>query len=156
MPGVARILAVAAVALVAAAAVPTGSAKLSLVFDRSSAKPGERVSLTFGEYFVSRENVVHVYLVRASILGRVIRPALGGGVERLGPPPRLRGVVKVGTTRSGAPGLLFRVPRVPAGRYAAVIWCSTCASRYLLASFPGSVPDDAAVRPTRSLLRILR
>lgn len=138
------------------AVAPAASAKLKLEFDRPAARAGDQVLLTFGEYFVRPDHVVHVYFVRASILGRVVRPAAGGGTERPGPPPRLRGVVKIGTTRSGSAGLRFRVPRVAPGRYAAVVWCSTCTSSYLLAGLPGSVPDDASVRPTRSLLRILR
>lgn len=145
-----------AVALVAATLAPAAQAKLSLTFDRASARPGERVTLSFGSYFTSSDRIVHVYLVRAPILGNVIRPSLGGGVRRLGPPPRLAGVVKVGRTTSGRSTFSFRVPLVRAGRYAAVIWCSTCAQPYLLAAFQGGIPDDAYVRPTRALLRIVR
>ncbi len=97
---------------------------------------------------------MHVYLVYAPILGNVIRPASGGGLPRLGPPPALVGVHKVGRTLSGKPGIGFRVPSVRAGRYAAVIWCSTCQHPHLLASFQGGIPDDAYVRPTRTLLRV--
>jgi hypothetical protein len=129
-------------------------AKLALEFDRSTARPGERVHLTFGQYFTTRNHVVHVYLLRASILGRVIRPELGGGASRLGPPPRLAGVVKLGRTSSAKPGFTFRVPRVRPGRYAAAIWCSTCPYPYVLSSFPGSVPEDAYVRAGRLLLRV--
>ena len=123
------------ITLVALALPVTAYAKLSLQFDRTSARPGDRVYLTFGEYFTSTRNVVHVYLVHAPILGDVIRPTAGGGIRRLGPPPRLPGVHRVGRTFSGKPGLTFRVPRVRAGRYAAVIWCSTCQYPYLLANF---------------------
>jgi hypothetical protein len=140
----------------ALAFVPAASAKLSLHFDRATARPGERVQLTFGQYFTTPDHVIHVYLVRASILGRVIRPAQGGGGSRLGPPPRLSGVVKVGRTSSAKPGFAFRVPGVRPGRYAAAIWCSTCPYPYVLASFPGSVPDDAYVRAGRTLLRVVR
>ena len=145
-----------AVALVAAALPPAAHAKLSLTFDRGSARPGDRVTLSFGSYFASSDRTVHVYLVRASILGDVIRPAAGGGVNRAGPPPRRAGVTKVGLTRSGTGKLAFRVPAVAAGRYAAVIWCSTCRDRSLLAVFQGGIPDDAVVRPTRALLRVVR
>lgn len=142
--------------LVSFALAPAASAKLQLKFDRATARPGERVSLTFGDYFTSDKNVVHVYLVHAPILGNVIRPSQGGGIRRLGPPPRLRGVVKVGQITSGKPGLSFRVPKLRAGRYAAVIWCSTCPYPYLLASAQGGIPDDAYIRPDRTLLRLLK
>ncbi len=147
------------IALLALVLPVTAHAKLTLQFDRAAARPGERVYLTFGDYFTSTRNVVHVYLVHAPILGNVIRPAAGGGVRRLGPPPRLAGVHKVGRTLSGKPGIAFRIPtgrEVREGRYAAVIWCSTCRYTYLLASFQGGIPDDAYVRPTRTLLRVLR
>lgn len=140
--------------LVSFALAPVANAKLRLQFDRTTARPGERVSLAFGDYFTSGSNVVHVYLVHAPILGEVIRPAQGGGLRRLGPPPRRRGVVKVGKTTSARPGLRFRVPKLRAGRYAAVIWCSTCRYPYLLASFQGGIPDDAYIRADRTLLRV--
>ena len=149
-------LALVAAALAAALAPATAQAKLSLEFDRQTARPGDRVRLDFGEYFTSTRNVVHVYLVRAPIIGDVVRPALGGGASRLGPPARRAGVHEVGRTLSGRSGITFRVPRVPAGRYAAVIWCSTCGSRYLLAAHQGGIPDDAYVRPTRTLLTVVR
>ena len=147
---------VACAALLVLAFPAAADAKLALTFDRASARPGDHVYLRFGEYFTSTNNVVHVYLVHAPILGSVLRPAAGGGTARLGPPPRLAGVHKVGRTLSAEPGLAFRLPIVRAGRYAAVIWCSTCRYRYLLANFQGGIPDDAYVRPTRSLLKVLR
>ncbi len=152
LPGRAFLL----VVLVVLALPAPASAKLSLEFDRATARPGDRVYLRFGDYFTSAENVVNVYLVHAPILGDVITPTHGGGVRRLGPPPRLSGVYKVGRTLSGNPGLRFRLPNVRAGRYAAVIWCSTCQNRYLLANFQGGIPDDASVRDTRGLLRVVR
>ena len=149
----------ARLSMVVAAALlltPAASAKLALTFDRTTARPGDCVRLAFGEYFTSKRNAVHVYLVYAPILGNVIRPRVGGGVATLGPPPRLAGVHKVGQTLSGKPGLSFRVPSVRAGRYAAVIWCSTCQHPYLLANFEGGIPEDAYVRPTKTLLRVIR
>lgn len=142
-------------AVVAAALAPAADAKLDLRFDRASSRAGERAYLSFGEYFESRDNTVHVYLVRASIRGSVLHNDYGGGF-RLGPPPRRAGVLKVGRTLSGRPGLGFVVPRVRAGRYAALLWCSTCRYRQLLASFGQSVPDDAFVRAGRRLLRVVR
>ncbi len=151
-----QLLAVLAL-VVAASVVPTAAnAKLALSFDRASARPGERVYLSFGEYFTSTNNVVHVYIVHAPILGNVVRPAAGGGIRRLGPPPRLAGVHRVGQTLSGKAGLVFRLPKVSPGRYAAVIWCSTCQYPYLLANFQGGIPDDAYIRPTRTLLKVPR
>lgn len=150
-----RLVAVAAL-VVAVTLVPAAQAKLSLTFDRTSARPGERVVLTFGEYFTSRGKTVDVYLVRASTLGNVIRPRYGGGVARMGPPPRIVGVIKIGQTTSEREELAFRVPATRAGRYAAVVWCSACAQSSLLAAFQGGIPDSAYVRPTRALLRILR
>ena len=143
-------------ALVALLLPAAADAKLALTFDRTSARPGDRLYLTFGKYFTSKDNVVHVYIVHAPILGTVLRPAAGGGTVRLGPPPRRSGVHKVGRTVSGKPGLAFRVPAVRAGRYAAVIWCSTCRYKNLLASFDSGIPDDAFVRQTRSLLSVQR
>jgi hypothetical protein len=147
----ALVFALAAVLFPAAA-----HAKLTLEFDRAAARPGERVTLTFGSYFTSKRNVVHVYLVRAPLLGEVIRPARGGGVNRVGPPPRRVGVHEVGKTLSGRRGITFELPDVRAGRYAAVIWCSTCSTRYLLAAHQGGIPDDAHVRPSRTLLTVRR
>lgn len=137
-------------------AVPSASAKLALTFDRTTARPGDRVHLTYGDYFTSKRKPVRVYLVYAPILGNVVRPAAGGGVARLGPPPRISGVHEVGKTLSGEPGLTFRVPTVRAGRYAAVLWCATCRHPYLLANWQSGIPEDAYVRPTRALLRVLR
>jgi hypothetical protein len=142
---------------VATLAFPVAAeAKLDLTFNRTSASPGDRVALTFGRYFTSTQNVVHVYLVHAPILGDVIRPTMGGGVRRLGPPPRRVGVHEVGRTLSGKPGIVFRVPSVRAGRYAAVIWCSTCRYPYLLAAHQGGIPDDAYIRGTATLLTVTR
>lgn len=145
-----------AAVVVAVTLAPAAHAKLSLTFDRTSARPGDRVVLTFGEYFTSRGKTVQVYLVRASALGDVVRPALGGGVARTGPPPRIAGVVSLGRTTSDRERFAFRVPAVRAGRYAAVIWCSTCAQPSLLAAFQGGIPDGAHVRQTRALLRVVR
>lgn len=148
---------IALVALAAAAAFPgAADAKLTLEFDRVTARPGDRVTLTFGRYFTSERNVVRVYLVRAPLIGDVIRPARGGGVNRVGPPPQRVGVHEVGRTLSGRKGIAFTLPGLRAGRYAAVIWCSTCSSRYLLAAHQGGIPDDAYVRPTRTLLTVRR
>lgn len=147
----------ALVAVVAGlAAAPAAEAKLQLTFDRASAKPGQRVTLTFGRYFESENKVVRVYLVHAPVLGSVVRPAAGGGTVRFGPPPRIDGVHPVGQASSGSKGLTFRVPRVKPGRYAAVLWCATCRSPALLAVFQGGIPDDAAIRPTKALLRVKR
>ena len=147
---------VCAAALVALAIPATASAKLALTFDRTSARPGDRVHLAYGDYFTSKEKVVRVYLVYAPILGHVVRPRAGGGVARLGPPPRIAGVHKVGQTLSAKPGLTFRVPSVRAGRYAAVIWCAACQYPYLLANWQSGIPEDAYVRPTKTLLTVQR
>ena len=147
---------VCAVALVALAIPATASAKLALTFDRASARPGDRVHIAYGDYFTSKGKVVRVYLVYAPILGDVVRPKAGGGVARLGPPPRMAGVHKVGQTLSAKSGLTFRVPNVRAGRYAAVIWCAACQYPYLLANWQSGIPEDAYVRPTKTLLAVLR
>ena len=142
------------ITLVTLALPATAQAKLSLQFDRMSARPGESVYLTFGEYFTTTQNVVHVYLVHAPVLGDVLRTR--GGGPRFGPAPRRSGVYKVGRTLSQRPGFTFRVPKVRPARYAAVIWCSTCQYTCLLANFQGGIPDEAYIRPTRALLRVLR
>jgi hypothetical protein len=49
--------------------------------------------------------------------------------------------------------LTFRVPRVPAGRYAAVAWCLPCGGT-LIGSVPWSVPDGVEMRADGSLLTI--
>jgi hypothetical protein len=151
-----RTLAAAVVLLAGLGAAAEAEAKLVLEFDRATARPGDRVTLTFGDYFASTRNVVHVYLVHAPILGDVLRPSQGGGTVRPGPPARRPGVYAVARTTSGRSAVAFRVPPVRAGRYAAVVWCSTCRSRVLLAAHQGGIPDDAVVRPTRSLLRVRR
>jgi hypothetical protein len=135
---------------------PAASAKLALTFDRASARSGDRVHLAYGDYFTSKGKVVRVYLVYAPILGNVVRPKAGGGVARFGPPPRIAGVHKVGQTLSAKSGLTFRVPNVHAGRYAAVIWCAACKYPYLLANWQSGIPEDAYVRPTKTLLRVQR
>jgi hypothetical protein len=147
---------VCAVALVAFAIPATASAKLALTFDRASARSGDRVHLAYGDYFTSKGKVVRVYLVYAPILGNVVRPKAGGGVVRFGPPPRIAGVHKVGQTLSAKSGLTFRVPNVRAGRYAAVIWCAACKYPYLLANWQSGIPEDAYVRPTKTLLTVRR
>jgi hypothetical protein len=136
--------------------VPVASAKLALTFDRTTARAGDRVHLAYGDYFTSKRKLVRVYLVYAPILGKVVRPAAGGGVARFGPPPRLAGVHMVGETLSSKAGLTFRVPTVRAGRYAAVIWCAACQYPYLLANWQSGIPEDAYVRPTKTLLTVLR
>jgi hypothetical protein len=150
---VARLSLVVAVALLLA---PAASAKLALTFDRASARPGDRVHLAYGDYFTSKEKVVRVYLVYAPILGNVVRPKAGGGVARFGPPPRIAGVHEVGQTLSAKSGLTFRVPNVRAGRYAAVIWCAACHYPYLLANWQSGIPEEAYVRPTKTLLTVQR
>lgn len=67
------------IALVALALPATAYAKLSLHFDRTPAGPGDRVSLTFGEYFTSKRDVVHVYLVHAPTLAMSSDPQRGAG-----------------------------------------------------------------------------
>ena len=62
----------------------------------------------------------------------------------------------VGETLSSKAGLTFRVPTVRAGRYAAVIWCAACQYPYLLANWQSGIPEDAYVRPTKTLLTVLR
>ena len=143
-------------AVVALALPAVAQAKLTLTFDRSTTHPRYKVTLTFSDYFESKDKVVRVYLVYAPVIGRVVRPAAGSGIARFGPPPRLQGVYALGQTLSNRPGLTFRVPKVRAGRYAAVIWCAACRYPHLLAQFQSGIPEDAYVRPTRTLLRVTR
>ena len=145
----------AALTLMALLLAPTAEAKLTLHFNRATARSGDQVTLTFGVYFSKRCDKVHVYLVRASILNSVIETGVPRR-PRLGPPAARLGVIKVATALSGSRGATFQVPKIPIGRYVAVLWCSTCSTKYLLASFPGSVPEDAFVRPDRRMIRIVR
>jgi hypothetical protein len=139
------------VALAAGLVTVAAAAAVYPKFSRSEARVGELVTIAQPgglQWLGEDTRPIRIYLVRASVVGAVI----GTGLRRkVGPPPANR-VRYVGRwSRNGR--LTFRLPPLRPGRYAAVAWCRPCGGT-LIASFPGSVPDDAYVRRDGSLLTV--
>jgi hypothetical protein len=136
---------------VAAAVAESAAAAISPAFSRPRARVGEPLSVFQPgglSWFRGDGRPIRIYLVRASVVSRVIG---SDSTTKKGPPPS-RLATYIGTwSREGR--LTFRVPRVPAGRYAAVAWCQPCGGT-LVGSVPWSVPDGVEMRLDGSLLTI--
>jgi hypothetical protein len=140
-------------ALAALVGAPVADAKFTMRFDRGSARAGEMVSVRLLRHGDGR-GPWRLYLVRASFVSQALFPPYGAGYR--GRPPRDARVVAVARVRKGAAVTRFRTPRVPAGRYALLASCPSCAggSGVLDASVPFSIPDGTVVRADGSLLTI--
>src|SRR5919199_1248266 len=109
-----RLAAVAATFVLAGALASEASAAIALVFDTSSARPGQRVSAyqpgTMGLRPGERTGIT-VYLVPFALA-----PSFGPALLRERPRRAWLLGELVGDTR-GTGHVVFRVPRVPPGRY---------------------------------------
>jgi hypothetical protein len=151
-----RLLGLCALGRAIGVVTATGAAAaVSPRFDRASAHPGQPVTIYqpggLG-WLKGDARPIRAYLVPAAVAGRVaFRP---DGRPRLGP-PRSRSAVYVG--RMSIPGgrVRFRLPRLRAGRYAAVLWCGPCGGT-LAGSIPWDVPAGVVVPRRGLLLRVLR
>jgi hypothetical protein len=146
-------VALTAAGLGACAIVAGAQAAITPRFSQAAARPGAIVTVYQPHglgWLPRRRGPLRVYLVSARIAGSATQ--LPGGRPRHGPPPRT--AVYVG--RLSLPGgrLRFRVPGVPAGRYAAVVWCTPCGGTLLSSS--GDVRPEVEVPPDGTLLRVLR
>jgi hypothetical protein len=149
---------VVAAAVVALAASPAAFAKASLTFSRASAHIGQRATILVGRNYGPRPEsgrVYDVYLVRASRMGEVMY-ADGGAGPRRGPPPRRVDPALVGHMPTTGRSLTFRVPKVSAGRYAAVLFCPRCRDPELVGSVATGIPDGTPPPQPGSLLTIRR
>jgi hypothetical protein len=137
--------------VVGAAVAESALAAIGPSFSRPRVRVGEGLSVLQPggmSWFHGDGRPIRIYLVRASVVSRVIG---SDGTTKKGPPPA-RLATYIGTwSREGR--LTFRVPPVPAGRYAAVAWCLPCGGT-LIGSVPWSVPDGVEMRPDGSLLTI--
>ncbi|HEV7642026.1 MAG TPA: hypothetical protein VGO39_14260 [Gaiellaceae bacterium] len=132
-------------------AVPRGV----VPFDRASARVGQALSLGVGDVVTDRpiwsggERLrVDIYLLP---LARSPKwwPTYTGAGYAYGPPPQLRGAVRLGSVlRWEGEGQQLRVsvPSVPAGSYVLGYWC-----RQRNARWASALPN---LRPTRSIVRI--
>lgn len=126
-------LAAAAVIVVALASSRPVDAAVAPLFDRTHARPGDRVAVSAG--YVGTDATARrivLYLVPLGLAARFSPfPAFGPPTPAPGPPPTLRGVVRLGHPQRsndlGAGALAFRVPRAAHGRYTLGVWCGTCA-----------------------------
>jgi hypothetical protein len=120
--------ALAAVFLVALVTAATAVAKDGVVFDRTRAHVGDRVVLSSS--WNAHPNGLVAYFMPLSVAARWWHIPYAGGWEtpNNGPPPKVRGVIRLGPLHATgrAVRLEFRVPRVAAGRYVLGIWCKPC------------------------------
>jgi hypothetical protein len=151
-----RLLRLYALALALGLVAPeAAAAAVSPRFDRTSARPGQPVTIYqpggLG-WLRGDARPIRAYLVPAAVAGRVaFRP---DGRPRVGP-PRSRSAVYVGRMSLPRGRLRFRLPRLRPGRYAAVLWCGPCGGT-LIGSVPWDVPAGVVVPRRGLLLRVTR
>jgi hypothetical protein len=128
---------------------PTAIAKDGFVFPRASAHVGERIVLSTS--WASHRRGVVVYFMPLAASPK-FWPTYQAFAPSYGAPSRVRGAIRVGELRpSGANGarLVFRVPRVPPGRYVLGFWCRPCDTHWTSA-LPNYQPSP------RGILRVRR
>ena len=141
-----RALVVVALALVAC---PAATAKDGLLFDRASARVGDRVVLSTS--WATRRSGVVVYFMPLAMSPKFWR-TYQALAPNYGPPPHLRAAIRVGELHAwGANGvrLSFRVPNVAPGRYVLGFWCRPCGTHWTTA-LPNYQPNP------RGILRVRR
>jgi hypothetical protein len=115
------------------AAATAAGADIGLIsVDRTSGRPGDRVAARFGGY-ASEWPHMPVYLVPVAQAPR-IRPCVVHGRKAVCAPvvprpPRGAPYTLIGRIHYAPPArgrLRFRVPNLPAGSYALVVYCAPC------------------------------
>ena len=123
-------------------------AKDWLSFDRAWARPGDtvRAQTTYAQH----GNKLVVYVLPLASSPRFWSIGyINDYAPDAGPPPHVRGAIRVGTTRAygQAAWLAFRMPRVRPGEYVLGVWCKPCNTHWTSA-LPNYQPDP------RGLLRV--
>jgi hypothetical protein len=137
-----------AIALAAAlVVVPAAAAKDGLQFTRATAHVGDPLVVATG-YATHRSGVV-VFFMPLRVAPRWWKAPYNGGWEtpNNGPPPHVRGVIRLGAARPyGAHGLrlMTRVPRVTPGRYVLGIWCKPC-NEHFTTALPNFQPSPTGI-----------
>ena len=151
-----RLGALAAALFLAGALAGEASAAVALVFSKLSARPGERISAyqPGGLAWRPGEHAgITVYLIPTALLPSFGPLGIRHEQPRVGPRIRLLGEL-VGGAR-GVGRVVFRVPRVPPGRYTTAVFCRPCGNTY----FPSRMhdtPDRFTRHPDRGILRVRR
>jgi hypothetical protein len=131
----------AGVALVLA---PLADAKDGLLFDRATARVGERITLTT-PWMNHRAGVIVYFMPLAASLAWW--PTYQAYAPARGRPPALKSAVRLGQVerwRSTGGRLEFRVPRVTPGRYVLGFWCQPCSTHWTSA-LPNFQPNPRGI-----------
>jgi len=136
----------AGVALVFA---PLADAKDGLLFDRGTARVGERITL-ITPWMNHRAGVIVYFMPLAA--SPTWWPTYQAYAPARGRPPALKSAVRLGQVerwRTTGGRLEFRVPRVTAGRYVLGFWCQPCGTHWTsaLPNFQPSPRGILRVRP---------
>jgi hypothetical protein len=145
-----RLAALAAVLVLAGALAGEATAAIALVFGKLSARPGERMSAyqPGGLAWKPGERTgITVYLIPYALAPRFGPPLLRERPRRAW----LLGEL-VGDSR-GVGRVVFRVPRVPPGRYTTAVRCRPCGDTWFASRRPDLPPLP---RPDRGILRVRR
>jgi hypothetical protein len=120
--------ALAAVFLVVLGTAGAATAKDGVSFDRTRAHVGDR--LVLASSYNAHPHGLIAYFLPLSVSAKWWRIPYTGGWETPsnGPPPKVRGVIRLGPLHSNgrAVKLVFRVPQVKPARYVLGIWCKPC------------------------------
>jgi hypothetical protein len=140
-----------AVALAAGMALffaPLADAKDGLLFDRGTARVGERMTLTTS--WMNHPAGVIVYFMPLAVSPKWW-PTYQAYAPARGRPPALKSAVRVGHVerwRSTGGRLEFLVPRVTPGRYVLGFWCQPCDTHWTSA-LPNFQPDPRGILMVR-------
>jgi hypothetical protein len=140
-----------AVALAAGMALffaPLADAKDGLLFDRGTARVGERMTLTTS--WMNHPAGVIVYFMPLAVSPKWW-PTYQAYARARGRPPALKSAVRVGHVerwRSTGGRLEFLVPRVTPGRYVLGFWCQPCDTHWTSA-LPNFQPDPRGILTVR-------
>jgi hypothetical protein len=140
-----------AVALAAGMALffaPLADAKDGLLFDRGTARVGERMTLTTS--WMNHPAGVIVYFMPLAVSPKWW-PTYQAYAPARGRPPALKSAVRVGHVerwRTTGGRLEFLVPRVKPGRYVLGFWCQPCDTHWTSA-LPNFQPDPRGILTVR-------
>lgn len=130
----------------AALAPTTADAAVAPLFDRTSARIGERVGITVG--YAPAPGSLVLYLVPLALAPRYVLGGYGLPRPAPGPPPPDPRLVALGSPRSAR--LSFRVPRLEPGRYTLVVWCKPCGNDHWAMATPNFVLNPRAILRIRA------
>jgi hypothetical protein len=140
---------VAVAAGVALVFAPLAYAKDGLLFDRGTARVGERITLTTPWMNHPAGVIVYFLPLAASPTWWPTYQAYGPARGR---PPALKSAVRLGQVerwRTTGGRLEFRVPRVTAGRYVLGFWCRPCGTHWTSA-LPNFQPSPRGILRVRA------